>query len=958
MLGFCSEIKKTLFFYYDFPLLVCLAIDKAAMKEQKSNLISGQIAGKAPLRVTSVVCMLAAWFLITVSSSMCMAAEPPDEKQLYDIDIPSLNAAEALNRFAEQTDAIMLFPYDLAKARQANAVVGRYTLLDALALLLKDSGLSSGLSDKRVLKISLEEVVERNNEERIMATAKVPFRKKVAAFLASIFIATAVGAQEASDNAVDREELIIEEVMVTAQKREQNMQDVGIAVSSFSNADMHELGMLRPEDLAGQTPGLDVKNALGALNPVFTLRGIGLNDYNSNNNPSVGIYIDEVYMINGGFSAFQMFDLERVEVLKGPQGTLYGRNTTGGAINFITAKPTEEFEAYVDIEYGRWNTITTEGAVSGSLGPNLNGRLAFATNHSDGYYKNNGTTVTGGLIGPFASVLDGLGATLGQPPAATVLPPNPVIPPDDDFFAQETYSARGTLVWTPSDVVDVTASFHFSKDDSDMLPRSMDFGAVDLNGFSPADDDPFTVDDNLAGGTDGKVDIDGYGGSLKINWDLGLATMTSITGYETIDRFMPFNDSSPWRMVDQIFADDMTEVTQEIRFSSNSDGSLFWVVGAYYGYEKIDSRKDIDGQDFIARTKVATEFQQKGDTYAAFVHTEWAFTDNLTLTTGLRYSYDDKSYSGGSFIPDPPFGPFGVDLANPIFGPIPLFDSNSFNEDDVSGKVAVDWAATDDLLVYVSWNKGYKSGGYDGSTITDPASFTPFLGETLYAWEVGIKSTWLDGRLQWNFAAFTYDYKDMQAEAQREVFPGIFESIRANVGEAEITGLDTDIWWKPVQGLDIKLGLALLDTKITSWNVDGLDSSDPEIVADAQADVAAHVGNRIPDSPEVTFNGLVRYETPVSDTLIGAVMVNFNWTDLVYKNIDNDEYLTQEAYWLVNARISVASVDNNWEAALYAKNIFDVIYFRERFDNFGPNWIYETPGPPLSYGVNVTFRWN
>ena len=221
---------------------------------------------------------------------------------------------------------------------------------------------------------------------------------------------------------------IIEEVVVTAQKREQNMQDVGIAVSSFSSTDMHELGMLRPEDLAGQTPGLDIKNALGAMNPVFTLRGIGLNDYNSNNNPSVGIYIDEVYMINGGFSAFQMFDLERVEVLKGPQGTLYGRNTTGGAINFITAKPTEDFEAYVDVKYGRWNTITTEGAVSGSLGENLNGRLAFSTIHSDGYYKNNGT----------------IGSSAGFTVMPGIIPPVPAIPAKDDFVKQENYSVRGT----------------------------------------------------------------------------------------------------------------------------------------------------------------------------------------------------------------------------------------------------------------------------------------------------------------------------------------------------------------------------------------------------------------------------------------------------------------------------------------------------------------------------------
>ncbi len=198
----------------------------------------------------------------------------------------------------------------------------------------------------------------------------------------------------------------------------------------------------------------------------------------------------------------------------------------------------------------------------------------------------------------------------------------------------------------------------------------------------------------------------------------------------------------------------------------------------------------------------------------------------------------------------------------------------------------------------------------------------------------------------------------MQAEAQREILPGIFESIRANVGEADIWGFETDVWWKPTLGLDIKLGLAYVDTELTSWNAAGLDSPDPDVVAEAEADIAAHVGNRVPDAPEWTFNGLVRYERSVSDRLIGAVMVDFNWSDDTFKNIDNDEYLMQEAYWLVNARISVASAADTWEPAFYVKNLFDKLYFRERFDNFGPAWIYETPGPPRFYAVSLTYRWN
>jgi iron complex outermembrane receptor protein len=198
----------------------------------------------------------------------------------------------------------------------------------------------------------------------------------------------------------------------------------------------------------------------------------------------------------------------------------------------------------------------------------------------------------------------------------------------------------------------------------------------------------------------------------------------------------------------------------------------------------------------------------------------------------------------------------------------------------------------------------------------------------------------------------------MQAEAQRRIpVQGAFESIRANVGEGKIWGVESDIWLKPASGLNAHFGISYVNTEITDWRVDGLDSSDPEVMADALADYRGHVGNEIPDAPQLTFNGLVSYAWRITPSLSSKIVVDFNYTDEVYKNIDNSEHLKADSYWLLNARVTIAPEHARWEVSLWGKNLNDELYFRERFDNFGSSWIYETPGAPLSFGVMVAYRW-
>lgn len=246
------------------------------------------------------------------------------------------------------------------------------------------------------------------------------------------------------------------------------------------------------------------------------------------------------------------------------------------------------------------------------------------------------------------------------------------------------------------------------------------------------------------------------------------------------------------------------------------------------------------------------------------------------------------------------------------------------------------------MLVYASYSLGHKGGGYDGSTITDPSSFTPFEAEEVKAYEIGVKSTLFDSTVQLNMSTFFYDYTDMQAEAQREVLPGIFESNRANVGEAEIYGVDAELWWRPTAGLDIKLGLAFLDAELTSWS-----STDP-------SETASHVGNEIPDAPEFTGNILVSYGWSLSNSLDARVSFDANYNGSSFKDIDNSPFIEQGSYWLGDARMSIASNQVDWDVTLYVKNIGDVEYIRQASENFGASWIYETWGAPRTWGISAT----
>ena len=683
---------------------------------------------------------------------------------------------------------------------------------------------------------------------------------------------------------------VVEEIVVTAQKREQSFNDVGIAITAIGERDLREMRMQNVVDIAAQMPNVKIHNVMANSIPNISIRGIGLNDYATNNNPAAGVYVDEVYLVSPAMLSFQMIDIARVEVLRGPQGTLYGRNTTAGAVNFIANKPSEEFDAGISFDYGSYERVEADGYVTGALAPTLQGRAAVQKiRQYDGYQKNR-------LNGDHVGEID-------------------------------TLAWRTMLAWQPAETVDVMLNLHGGQDDSDI-----DLIKID-NPFTPeddGDDDPF----RSGASVDTEQDIDSTGASLKVDWELGGDwTLTSVTGWEQLDRIhVEDRDGSSLEQLDGDFDNSIEQGSQELRLAYVTDARVF-MVGAYYSEDEVETRDRFDASDLLplfglpGMDAIGNEYRQTTDSAALFVHTEWQLASDWRTNFGVRYIDEQKDFEDAyTFL-------MAAGTEIPVFPAV----GNDYEVDEFSGKLGIDFTGIEDVLLYASVSKGFKSGGFQGQLAFDPANLGGFDEETLWAYEVGAKSTLLDGSLQLNASAFFYDYQDMQ------FYGGLFDSPVgtlfgiANVGDAEVTGAELELAWRPAAGLDVRLGLGLLDTEVTKSIVAG--------VAD---------GSELPNAPEVTANGSVRYEWDLGNGLSADALLDFSYQDEVAFDIVRAPQEAQEdSYWLANARLGVRGADGRWGVHLWGHNLADEEYRTQVIYSsvgFGESW-----GMPRTWGIGAEY---
>jgi iron complex outermembrane recepter protein len=700
----------------------------------------------------------------------------------------------------------------------------------------------------------------------------------------------------------------IEEVIITAQKREQSLQDVGIAINAFSGDALEKMGVVNSNEIAAKTPNLNIMSPSGEGGVVSVfIRGIGLNDFALNNTGPVGFYIDESSIGSSNGQLTSLFDVERVEVLKGPQGTLFGRNTTGGALNIVSNKPSDEFEASVKLSAGNYGYLRTEGMVSGALSDDLNGRLALVANQSDGYVKNLST---------------------------------------GDTVEKENYAGRLLLDYLPSDELSVLLNIHGSRNDSDS----------DLYG-TLADADFY---ESAYGTQDYRINVDTFGASLKATYDLNdTVTLTSITAYDDLDkRHQEESDSTPLKLVDFEHNVDSHTFSQELRLNASTE-KLHWIAGLYYLSETINWNIDSDSSDLPIAPGLNVglaemEGHQTLTTQAVFGQVEYELTDQWAITVGGRYTQLEVDFD------------FAVDIPN--FGFTPLQSSLTFADDlrneEFSGKIALNYYPNEEHMYYGSITRGFKGAGFNGGVITDLANYAAnaeYDPEILTAYELGMKSTFLDGSMRLNAALFYYDYEDAQVfNSIADPNTDLPQNQIENAKSLALYGLDLDLTWQPLEALFIQAGVGY-----THSEFDEFDLSVPTATGTASTDLS---GETPQNTPKWSANLIANYTWLLGESGSVSAQIDGSYQSEVFfsngtvattgdpSSYTRNEELGEDSYSLWNARLSWSDASEQVEVGLWAKNLTDkeyVSYMFELSDLVGSDQVIR--GAPRTYGIDLKY---
>ena len=779
----------------------------------------------------------------------------------------------------------------------------------------------------------------------------------------------------------------LEEIVVTAQKRTQSVNDIGITVNAFSGEELKNLGVFAAEDLALYTPGLTVNDTAATGVPLYTIRGVGFQDYSTAASSTVGLYFDEVSVPYTVMSRGLVFDVGRVEVLKGPQGDLYGRNTTAGQINFVSNKPTEEFEAGVSLGYGSFQTINAEGFVSGSISDSVNARLAVKTTQSgEGWQK---SLTRDDELGEKDST--GIRALFDIDLAenASLLLNVHYVDDQSDNRANTAYDGR--IVGNNEFSSPYTALADF------ILPTGANFGQTPTwysTGDNEAADWTNSYTSEITGRTFDlrpKRDNQLAGISAKLEWNLDNMVLTSITAYDQFDRVESndwdggfYNDSS------NINTTDLSVFSQELRLSGESD-NLNWIAGLYYSQDEMEEYYHYFMSDsvfglgsipfnvapfrFAPIRELDTIYSQETDSTAVFGHVEWQFSEKMRLTVGARYTEEDRDFEGctrsaddGSLAgflnfafgaalmpgdcgtidddPDSPNNFFALAGSPNINNAFPLYQE-SISTGKWSGKVGLDYAVSEDLLVYGTLSQGFKSGGFNGANSNTTRQLNSYRPEELTSFEVGAKSTLLDGSMQLNAAAFYYDYKDKQEQDTAVTFVGNISGL-TNIPESTIKGAEIDLKWAVNERLRVDIAAAWLDTNVDEFlAVDRDLSAFPNIV---RRDAS---GIELAQSPQLSWSARANYSWPLANGMVINVGADASYTGETTGGAQVED--ATDSYTIANARISLAEQDGKWQATLWSRNITDEYYFPAAYTGGNGPYI-RANGMPITYGV--TFDYN
>jgi len=660
----------------------------------------------------------------------------------------------------------------------------------------------------------------------------------------------------------------VSEVIITAQKRSENLQDVPVSVAALSGEALQSTFAAGEDILAmsGKAPGLYAESSNGRVAPRFYIRGLGNSDFDLAASQPVSIIQDEVVLENVVLKSSPIYDLEQVEVLRGPQGTLFGRNTTAGIVKFDTVKPSEEFKARAAATYGSFNTMTFDGGVGGALVPGkVSARASLLVQHRDNWINN-----------AFTKQNDALGGFDEKAARLQVL-----------FTPTEKLSALFNIHGRDLEGTAAVFRANILTKGSNRLNRNYDRKTVYFDG-----------------GANNPQAYDGWGASAKVDYDFGAATLTSITAHESTDGssrgdidggnmvtgpgFIPF----PSDTTDGI--KQLDQFTQEIRLASNADGPLSWQVGAFY----FDTSYQIRTDPGFAP---ATTLEQSNQAWAIFGQASYKATDALTLTGGLRYTSDEKDLKVIS----------GPNKAAPV----------SVSDEQVSWDLSAFYALNDDVSVYGKVASGFRGPSIQGRDIAFFSPASAAKSETIMSYELGLKSELLDRRVRLNGAVFTYTIDDPQFSA---VGGGSNSNRLINAKKGEAYGLEVDGEFVVNENLTLTGGYSLNKTKIKDSTLAVAGCAQCTLTDPLNGTGKALVnGNPFPNAPEYTLDFTARYAVP-----FGTDGELFAFTDWKKQGLTNFFlYESKEFYskgdFEGGLKLGYAKLDGAWEAALFARNITD-----------------------------------
>lgn len=779
------------------------------------------------------------------------------------------------------------------------------------------------------------------------------------------------------------------DIIVTANKREESLSKVGQTITALPSEALKERKITSLADIASAVPGLSYAPSAGAT-PILTLRGIGFNEQSLGVYPSVSSYVDEVPLAFPVMTLHAAFDLERIEVLKGPQGTLFGQNATGGAINFVAAKPTSTLQAGGDIGYGRFNTIEGNAFISGPLGDTAGFRLAVTGLNSDDWQQSVTRDDTNGsrsyIAGRFLFEFEPADS------ARFLLNVN-------GFKDKSDPQAQQSIAFRPS-----SSSAAIQQAVIDNYTNGINFAP---NNARAADWTATTTDPALgtpAGGgaivpgSAPLVDFSPNGDreflqtSLRAEIDLTEEiTITSLTSYSDYDQLQDVSTSGTEYLQSNIVDQNgkIKSFNQELRIANDNSDTLRWLVG--FNYE--DSNTD---EDYIVRFKhtayrpgtlfinaPTVENFQDIRNYAFFGNAEFNVTDRLVLKGGVRYTNSkieaelcNRTIPGGNvdlffnflgqtFGDGTPFTPIGPDdcyslQENNIPVGVPVFDT--LKEDNVSWRAGADFQANPDLLVYANVSRGYKAGSFPSLTASNIVAFSPVTQEELTAYEGGLKARFMDGRASFNGAVFYYDYRDKQVRGKLNDI--IFNQLDAlvNIPKSRVFGAEADIAIRPVDGLSLSAAVTYLDSKITDYtaiNVVGVEDFD-------------HSGSPLPFTPEwsgsfnvdyrhqadggTPFVGLTVNARSSADSVIAARDIDYLNTVGSFAKPGVDCVFCIKGYATVDARLGYEEEDGRWRVMVWGKNIFDKYYWTSVHQSY--DGASRFAGMPATYGVTFGFNFD